>query len=866
MNDTMKRKWIVLLCAAAVAACSKEPNSEPGPGGTVPIELSAGTQAGVETKSPIEGAKFPEMTPAFCLTATQGTGDAAPTDWTSPYFSDKAVNSAADGTLSWPEGQKQYYPADKTQKLYFYAYTPQGASVTAGTQTDAPRINYRITGSQDIMWAANTQGIKPEGAVADPVQLTFAHKLMQVRFKVAKSESFPIGEGETFAVTSIKIKDIRVVATLDLGSGALVFPEAEPKGTLTAYANGTGIALGDEAAEVPSSVMFEPQTSFFCEVTAGGTTYPNVKVTLSGEGAGTAGTNHLVTLTFKQGEISATATIAQWADGGEGATGEDAYPLVADGHTIVIKDLSGEADKDIYPRHKPWTVTPEHSESAWDANESGLNTFGEQFRVARANAKGKNGSAEDMTWYEASGTTHASSNPDGYSACAEYSEETDGSDKGVWRLPTMRELKLIWDRKSDLTSANPPSDGYYWSATKSNDGTWDVIFQTGQSSNGSRLATLYVRCVRDEGAEKPATVYPYVASGNTLVLKDRFGEADPAVYPLHKPWPTTPSHAEAAWDANTSGYNTIGERFRVAKAHAKGKDGSSVALTWYEASGTTHATSNPDGYSACAQYSEETDQSDQGLWRLPTMQEFSLIADKKEELTAANLPTTGMFWSATGSASSANSALIINISTGNKPFLDKINVGYVRCVRDLGLPPVSADYPKVASGNTLVVRDDKAMADPANYPTHEAWTTTPSHVESSWSNNSSGYNTYGERFQVASSDAKGKDGSSETMTWYEASGTTDATSNPDGYSACAEYSEASNQSDQGLWRLPTIREFVLIYDRKGELTVAPSGYIYWATTGDSWTSARAYSQNFSSRFMTLNDKTSTLRVRCVRDL
>lgn len=173
------------------------------------------------------------------------------------------------------------------------------------------------------------------------------------------------------------------------------------------------------------------------------------------------------------------------------------YPYVAGGNTVVLKDAYGEADPVQYPLHKPWTTTPSHEETAWDANESGLNIIGERFQVAKANAKGKDGSAEDMTWYEASGTTDATSNPDGYSACVQYSEETDQSDQGVWRLPTMRELKLIWDRKSELTSANPPSDHYYWSATMSNDGTWDVIFQTGQPSNGDRNAKLRVRCVKD---------------------------------------------------------------------------------------------------------------------------------------------------------------------------------------------------------------------------------------------------------------------------------------------------------------------------------------------------------------------------------
>ena len=500
VNDTMKRKWIVLLCAAAVAACSKDSyfESESGPGGTVPIELSAGMQAHQATKSPIEGDKFPEMTPAFFLTATQGTGDAAPTDWTSPYFSDQAVNSAADGTLSWPEGQKQCYPADKTQKLYFYAYTPRAASVTAGTQTEAPRINYTIDGGQDIMWTANTQGIKPDGAVADPVQLTFSHRLMQVRFKVAKDESFHIGEGETFAVTSIKIKDTRVVATLDLGTGALVFPEAEPKGTLTAYEDPTGVALGDEAAEVPGSVMFEPQTIFTCEVTAGGTAYQDVRVTLSGEGAGQAGTGHTVTLTFKQGEISATATIAEWTDGGTSGTGEE-YPYLLAGNTLVVKDAFGSADPTQYLTHKPWASTPRHAETAWDANASGLNTVGERFEVATSNAVGEDGSSETMTWYEASGTTDASYNPNGYSACASYSQ--DG--KTGWRLPTLRELKLIYDNKAQLTSANLPTDSRagYWSATEyssiSSNAVWNADFSNGTTYRDNKSGYTRVRCVRD---------------------------------------------------------------------------------------------------------------------------------------------------------------------------------------------------------------------------------------------------------------------------------------------------------------------------------------------------------------------------------
>lgn len=319
MYDTIKRKWIVALCAAAaLAGCSKDPMESVGPAvGTVPIELSAGMQAGVDTKAAVEGSKFPAMTPAFYLTATQGTGETAPTDWRSPYFSDKPVNSASDGTLSWPAGETQYYPANASQKLWFYAYSPQGTGIEAGTADAAPVVTFDITdGQQDIMWAANTEGLKPAGGVAAPVHLTFAHKLMKVRFAAKADASFTAGK----KVTGITITGVPTTAKLDIGSGALTLSD---EGNITAYAAAAdtnhpdGTEITSEGAELENScVMFGASSTFKVEVTAGGVVYPDVSVSLTGEGAGRAGMGHLVTLTFYRGNISATASIVEWGDGG----------------------------------------------------------------------------------------------------------------------------------------------------------------------------------------------------------------------------------------------------------------------------------------------------------------------------------------------------------------------------------------------------------------------------------------------------------------------------------------------------------------------------------------------------------------------
>ena len=166
-------------------------------------------------------------------------------------------------------------------------------------------------------------------------------------------------------------------------------------------------------------------------------------------------------------------------------------------------------------------------------------------------------------------------------------------------------------------------------------------------------------------------------------------------------------------------------------------------------------------------------------------------------------------------------------------------------------------YPYVQDGNIIVCREGndgvKALL------IHSNWATTPTHNEKDTTNN-----RFAAKFEVATSNAVGEDGSSETMTWFEASGTTDATSNPDGYSACDRYS----QDDKTGWRLPTIRELRLIYALRSELTSAnlPSSYRYWSATEDYSTSKYAWSVDFTGDGAYRDLKGDNHRVRCVRDL
>ena len=483
----------VLLCS-----CSKEP-AEFFAGGdpTSPILPGAGVAMTVESRADlsgvVSGTAFPANTDkVFSVVGYSGT--TAPTDWSSPYIANVAVNSGENSALTF--ATVQYYPING-DKVYFYAYSPVNGTYTEGNGSAAPKVSWTITGQEDVMAAQVTDGIAKSPVPANQPQPNFAftHKLKQVKFQVIRDASFE----ENIKLTSLTIIGTNTEATMDLATGAVTWGAATSD--LPVYDDAAGQDITATASAVGDAMMLSPGASFKVQVVAGGMTYDDVAVTLAGTNAGAAGVSHEVTLTFKRKEIVPTATIAEWTDGGEGTTWE-AYPRVENGNTIVLRDIFGSAE-DRYPiHHKPWVATPAHGEAAWDANVSGYNTVGEKFRVALSNAKGKDGSSLMMTWFEASGTTDATYNSDGYSACAQYSEETNQSDKGLWRLPTIRELKLIYVYRNSIANSFITGRGYYSATRKSdsNNYAWYDYFSYSSDTVYTCPADdrHYVRCVRDE--------------------------------------------------------------------------------------------------------------------------------------------------------------------------------------------------------------------------------------------------------------------------------------------------------------------------------------------------------------------------------
>lgn len=166
------------------------------------------------------------------------------------------------------------------------------------------------------------------------------------------------------------------------------------------------------------------------------------------------------------------------------------YPYVLDGAIIVSKDgYSGSAG----PFHANWTSStiPTHNET------EAANALAEKFQVAREDCNSTNAPNVELYY-------------NGYfwvpavAACAAYTQSgtTHEQTAGNWRLPTEKELLLIYSKKSELTGVDGViSYRYYWSATEdSSDSSyaWDVYLGDGSTSSTPKNGgNFQVRCVRD---------------------------------------------------------------------------------------------------------------------------------------------------------------------------------------------------------------------------------------------------------------------------------------------------------------------------------------------------------------------------------
>ena len=313
----MKKLILSLAAVAALASCSQEEGnkaSEIAQNGT-PIAVSAGIETSVVTKAPITGTAFKDgELNLFRLVAYANATQSAPSDFSTPYFNnsgkgDVNVNSkqGSDSKYQLLPDPAQYYPSNGNY-LYFYAFAPGGNGWTFTPNASAPTATITIDGTQDIMWASDTKGIKKMQGTQDQPALNFTHKLMQVTFKAQADASFTGSD----KVTKLTIKGIGRKVTLNPITGTVTFGSED----LDAYSDETGVAIETSAKDIVSGVMFQPSKKITLDITtANGNTYQGVEVDFGTDQTDKKGYSYEVTLNFKQTMIVPTASITEWKTG-----------------------------------------------------------------------------------------------------------------------------------------------------------------------------------------------------------------------------------------------------------------------------------------------------------------------------------------------------------------------------------------------------------------------------------------------------------------------------------------------------------------------------------------------------------------------
>ena len=298
----------------------------------------------------------------------------------------------------------------------------------------------------------------------------------QIQFNLISEYNIDINQVKIYGFADAPQSDVTVGSGLTSvsggGSGLLSWSAADFSGTATSQNLKKPIIV---------QPMSEVNIGIFMRIAING-----VMQTFSGElNSLNLESNHsyvmvaeLTLSSSSQPEISLDITVANWEPSNSNNPSFEynghTYPYVLSGNTIVISDLSGGAN---IPTHPHWMTTPAHSESTWTANTSGLNTVTAKFEVASEDIGSGN-----IYWSNAA------------AACSIYQQSSD--DVGSWRLPTIRELMVIYDLKSKLSAA--PAFGGHWAATAVNSSNaWNVNASKGGALSYQKTGKGAVRCVRD---------------------------------------------------------------------------------------------------------------------------------------------------------------------------------------------------------------------------------------------------------------------------------------------------------------------------------------------------------------------------------
>lgn len=251
----------------------------------------------------VRGTTFPTSTDSvFAMTAYKG--DAKPVEFSPNSRINNAV-AKTDETNTVVFVDPRYYPEEG--KLYFYGYSPiVGATYFSGSGESTPKVKWKITGEEDILWAKNDKGIAKNPVISEQEQpdLQFRHLLTQLQFKMIKGSNFP----DNAKVNSISLLETQADCTLDLINGELSW-QGSPDQAVT---------LKDKNMYVIGNILDYPLlvkpdiTSASLVFTINERDYSIVVPLDPAKNQGKAGYATLLNLTFSGSKLSFTTELTDW--------------------------------------------------------------------------------------------------------------------------------------------------------------------------------------------------------------------------------------------------------------------------------------------------------------------------------------------------------------------------------------------------------------------------------------------------------------------------------------------------------------------------------------------------------------------------
>lgn len=331
-------------------------------------------------------------------------------------------------------------------------------------------------------------------------------------------------------------------------------------------------------------------------------------------------------------------------------------------------------------------------EEYWFDENSPYNRLSPKFAVAVADASPENtGIAYDDAEEKGYTWEHA------YDACKAYTNVPGAVPSGKWRVPTVKELQLIYKIPEIMDGFATVGEfangdkyrGSYWSsvimAGMEGNVVWPVWMENGAAEDGMKTESRRVRCVRDLDyvvePEPAPTENIIVASDNGIAASDQL-TAEQVEY-LNRTDTFEPGHT---YDED-SPYNKVSPKFAVAVADASLENtGIAYDDTELKRYNWEHA------YDACKAYTNVPGAAPSGKWRVPTVKELQLIHSIPElrdgfetyDPHGWGKDVRYSYWSAVTMASTDDLvAWPVSMETGQAEDGMKTESRRVRCVRDL---------------------------------------------------------------------------------------------------------------------------------------------------------------------------------------